>query len=89
MSGPVTTNSPLMRRKVRAVIGGPKLAAFALFFVSGHVPPLLRDFEQLFLDIGIASLLGEFLRFAGLGPVLVGLACRHQMPRRFTLLGAT
>ena len=30
------------------------------FFVSGHVPPLLRNVEDLFLDKGIARLFGEF-----------------------------
>jgi hypothetical protein len=29
--------------------------------VLGHVPPLLRNFEKLFLNIGIACLLGELL----------------------------
>jgi hypothetical protein len=31
----------------------------ALFFVSGHVPPLLCNFEKLLLDHGIDCLLGE------------------------------
>ena len=31
----------------------------------GHVPPLLRNFEKLFLDVGI-SLLGEFFALARL-----------------------
>jgi hypothetical protein len=30
-----------------------------LFFVSSHGPPLLRNFEKLFLEVGIACLLGE------------------------------
>jgi hypothetical protein len=32
--------------------------AAALFFVVGHVPPLLSNFERLFFDNGIGGLLG-------------------------------
>ena len=37
------------------------------FFVSGHVPPLLRNVEDLFLDKGIARLFGEFFALSCLG----------------------
>ena len=53
-------------------LGSPKL-----FFESGHVPPLLSNFECLFLDHEIVGPLGELLGLAGLSPVFFGLACRH------------
>ena len=40
-----------------------------LFFVSRHVPPLLRSFEKLFLEIGIACLLGKSFALARLGAI--------------------
>ena len=48
----------------------------ALFFGSGHVPPLLRNFEKLFLDKGIARPFGEFFALLCLGAVLFRLG-RH------------
>jgi hypothetical protein len=52
-----------------------------LFFVSGHVPPLLRNFVELFLDKGIARLFGEFFALLRLGAVLFCLARHHVRPR--------
>ena len=73
ISGPVTTWS-LIKRRVRVVMD---LRPPKLFFVVGHVPPLLSDFQRLFLDRGIVGPLGELLGLASLGPVFFGLACRH------------
>jgi hypothetical protein len=53
-----------------------------LFFVSGHVPPLLRDFDELFLDKGIARLLGALFALSRLGAVLFCLAYHWRFPVR-------
>ena len=66
-----------------------------LFFESGHVTPLLSNFERLFLDHGIVGPLGELLGLSGLGPVVVGLACRQsslppfRRPNHARQVGAT
>ena len=57
--------------------------AVVLFFVSGHVPPLLRNVEDLFLDKGIARLFGEFFALSCLGAVLVCLGCHDRRPRQY------
>jgi hypothetical protein len=54
--------------------------ARVFFFVSGHGPPLLRYFEQLLLDKGIARVFGALFALVCLGPILVGLAGRHSAP---------
>ena len=54
-----------------------------LFFVSGHVPPLLCNFEKLFLDIGIACTLGDLFSLARLGAVLFCLGCHDGRPRQY------
>jgi hypothetical protein len=47
-----------------------------LFQMSGHVPPLLRDFDQLLLDKRIAGLFGPLFALERLGAILFCLA-RH------------
>ena len=51
------------------------------FFESGHGPPLLRYFEQLFLDVGVGHLSSVLFAFARLGPILFCRArhCRHPV----------
>jgi hypothetical protein len=51
-----------------------------LFFVSGHVPPRLRNFEELFLDKGIARLFGALFALLRLGAVLFCLAYHCRFP---------
>jgi hypothetical protein len=53
-----------------------------LFFVSGHVPPLLRNFEELLLDKGIARLFGALFALSRLGAVFVCLGCHDRRPLR-------
>ena len=64
----------------RGLLGAWTLTPPALFFEIGHVPPLLSNFECLFLDHGIVGPLGELLGLTGLSPVFFGLACRHGTP---------
>jgi len=52
----------------------------APFHMSGHVPSLLRDFDQLLLDKWIAGLFGPLFALKGLGAVLLWLACPHATP---------
>ena len=53
-----------------------------LFQMSGHVPPLLRDFDQLLLDKRIAGLFGLLFALERLGAILFCLACHtHGTPR--------
>ena len=68
----------------RLIRGAWTLAPPALFFVIGHVPPLLSNFERLFLDHGIGGLLGELLGLTGLGPISSALlvAIRRPAPKR-------
>ncbi len=40
-----------------------------LFFESGHGPPLLRYFEQLFLDVGVGHLSSALFAVARFGPI--------------------
>ncbi len=56
----------------------------AFFFVSGHVPPLLRSFEKLFLYMGIASLLGESFALARFGAIFfcLGRQCSFSVRDR-------
>jgi hypothetical protein len=49
--------------------------------MSGHVPPLLRDFDQLLLDERIARLFGALFALKRLGAILFSLACHLRRPR--------
>jgi hypothetical protein len=51
-----------------------------LFFVSGHVPPLLRNFEHLFLEVGVGHLSSTLLTLSRLAAVLVGFGCQDRPP---------
>ena len=50
------------------------------FFESGHGPPLLRYFEQLFLDVGVGHLSSVLFAFARLGPILFSLLVTAAAP---------
>ena len=54
-----------------------------LFFVSGHVPPLLRNFEELFLDKGIARLFGALLALSRLGAIFFCFGCHGSRLVRY------
>ena len=58
-----------------------KRLALPIVFVFGHLAPLLRNFEELFLDKGIARLFGEFFALLRIGAVLFCLARHHVRPR--------
>jgi hypothetical protein len=58
-----------------------KRLALPIVFVFGHLAPLLRNFEELFLDKGIARLFGEFFALSCLGAsALVVTAHRPVRP---------
>jgi glycerol-3-phosphate acyltransferase PlsY len=57
--------------------------AHALFFVSGHVPPLLRNFKELFLEKGIARLFGVLFALSRLGAVLFCPTRHVRCPRLY------
>ena len=59
------------------IIGSDAALAHELLFECRHGSPLLRDLQHLFLNEWIARRLGEFVAFARLGVVLLGLAFRH------------
>jgi hypothetical protein len=54
-----------------------KRLALPIVFVFGHLAPFLRNFEELFLDKGIARLFGEFFALSCLGAILFCLG-RHS-----------
>jgi hypothetical protein len=49
-----------------------------LFQMSGHVPPLLRDFDQLLLDKWIASLFGSLFALERLGQITRGTRSKES-----------
>ena len=58
-----------------------KRLALPIVFVFGHLAPLLRNFEELFLDKGIARLFGEFFALSCLGAILFCLGRHSPSPR--------
>jgi hypothetical protein len=84
-SPPAGSMEPRARRWKTADAGlgrGRRQVVFerAPFHMSGHVPSLLRDFDQLLLDKWIAGLFGPLFALKGLGAVLLWLACPHATP---------
>jgi hypothetical protein len=49
-----------------------------LFFVSGHVPPLLRSVDELLLDKGIARLGGVLFALSRLGAIFFCFGCHDR-----------
>ena len=59
------------------VAGQRRTLPRVLFQMSGHVPPLLRNFDQLLLDKWIAGLFGPLFALERLGAILFCLARHH------------
>ena len=76
-------NDVAQRGKAGCILGSwPRVWTPALpLFVFGHLAPLLRNFEELFLDKGIARLFGEFFALSCLGAILFCLGRHSPSPR--------
>ena len=82
-SGSITqAEPPVGAARVKAthsdIIGSDAALPHELLFERRHGPPLFRDLQHLLLNEWIARRLGEFVAFARLGVVLLGLAFRHR-----------